>query len=188
MSTQNPATPGQPAAPASPYDIECQYVATGPTTLRCSKCNRPLMTKDARHTPTGYVCPYYVKARIATFYNAKPEHYALVAVVAVVLGAIAGFVLRLAGGIGFFSIIITLFAGPAIGGLVAEAIRRVLGKVRGQYFWLAAAIAFVIGGAYFTVLPVLVLFLAVSPNALFALIPVVGLGLAVSTMIARMRI
>ena len=188
MSTQIPATTDQPATPASQYDIECQYVATGPTMLRCSKCNRPLMTKDARRTPTGYVCPYYVKARVATFYNAKPEHYSLVGFVAVLLGAAAGFVLRLAGGIGFFAIIITLFAGPAIGGLVAEAIRRVMGKTRGQYFWLAAAIAFVVGAIPFTVLPVLAAFLVFSPNALFALIPVVGVGLAVSTMIARMRI
>ncbi len=197
MSTQNSTPPAQsgatgiPAATGaaqSPYDIECQYVATAPTTLRCSKCNRPLMTKDARRTPTGYVCPYYVKARVATFYTAKPEQYVIVALVALVLGAVGGFVLRLIGNIGLFAIIITLFAGPAMGGLVAEAIRRVLGKVRGQYFWLTAAIAFVVGAAYFTVLPVLVLFLVVSPSALFALIPVVGVGLAVSTMIARMRI
>jgi len=171
-----------------PYDLECQYVATGPTTLRCSKCNRPLMTKDARHTPTGYVCPYYVKSRVATFYNAKPEHYSLVGFMAVLMGAVGGFVLQLAGSIGFFAIIIILFAGPAIGGLVAEAIRRIMGKTRGQYFWLTAAIAFVVGAVPFTLLPVLAQFLRFSPNALFALIPVVGVGLAVSTLVARMRI
>jgi hypothetical protein len=190
MSTQpqtNP--PAVPAsAPAQPFELSCPYVASGETLLRCSKCNRPLMAKDAVRTPTGYVCPYYVKARVATFYNASIEHYMMVAVVAVILGGIAGFALRLLGSIGFFAIILILFAGPAIGGLIAEAIRRVMGRTRGQYFWLTAAIAVVVGAAYFTVLPVLVGFLVLSPNALFALIPVVGLVLAVSTLVARMRI
>ena len=183
MSIPPPAVP----PPPSPYDIDCRYVASGPTLLRCSKCNRPLMAKDARRTPTGYVCPYYVKARVATFYSAKPEHYAIVVIIAGLMGAAGGFVLRLAAGVGLFAIIITMFAGPAIGGLVAEAVRRVLGKTRGQYYWLAAAIAFCIGAVPFTILPVLILFLSFSPNALYALIPVVGVGLAVSTMIARMR-
>lgn len=188
MSTQNPVPEGQVLTPAPTYELECPYVATAPTTLRCARCNRPLMTKDARHTPTGYVCPYYVKARVATFYNAKPEHYSLVGFITVLMGAVGGFVLQLAGSIGFFAIIIVLFAGPAIGGLVAEAIRRIMGKTRGQYFWLVAAISFVIGAVPFTLLPVFALLARFSPSALFALIPVVGVGLAVSTMVARMRI
>ena len=177
-----------PATPTAPFELNCPYVAGGETTLRCSKCNRPLMPKDAVRTPTGYVCRYYVKARVATFYNASIEHYVIVAVVAAVLGAIAGFALRLIGSIGFFAIILTIFAGPAIGGLIAEAIRRVLGRRRGQYFWLTAAIAVVVGAAYFTVLPVLFVLIAPSLNALFGLIPVLGLVLAVSTLVARMRI
>jgi hypothetical protein len=195
MSTQTqPAPNSKPTSnvnaqvPSSQFEFDCPYQATGPTTLRCSKCNRPLMPKDARRTPTGYVCPYYVKARVATFYNASPVHYVIVAGVALVLGVVAGLALRLVGGIGFFSIILTLFAGPLIGGIIAEGIRRVLGKTRGQYFWLAAAIGTVVGAAWFVVLPVLAQFLAGSPGALFALIPVVGLGLAVSTLVARMRI
>src|SRR6266542_2828821 len=128
------------SVPSDSFEFNCPYVASGPTTLRCSKCNRPLMAKDAVRTPTGYVCPFYVKARVATFYNARVEHYVIVAVVALVLGAVAGFVLSFLGRIGFFAIIITLFAGPIIGGVAAEVIRRALPRVRGQYFWLTAAI------------------------------------------------
>ena len=184
MTTQDSST-GE-VAPAAPphYDYECQYVASGPTTLRCSKCNRPLMPKDAKRTPTGYVCPYYVKARVATFYNAGIEHYVLVAIVALVLGAISGFVLNFVGNIGFFALILVIFAGPAIGALVAEAIRRVLGHVRGMYFWLTAAIALVIG-AVFLLLPSI---FQVLRGNIFSLIPFLGLGLAVSALVARMRI
>ncbi len=165
----------------------CTYVADGPTTLRCSKCNRPLMPKDAKRTPTGYVCPNYVKARVATFYNAQPVHYAIVAVVALVSGIAAGFVLRLVGTIGFFAIILTLFVAPAIGGIVAEAIRRLLKGIRGQYFWAVAGAALAVGAAYFTVLPLIALLLAGSPSFIWALIPLGGLALAVSTLAARMR-
>ncbi len=176
------------SVPSDHFEFDCPYVAGGPTTLRCSKCNRPLMARDAVRTPTGYVCPFYVKARVATFYNARVEHYVIVAVVAFVLGVVSGFALNILGNIGFFAIILILFGGPIIGGVVAEVIRRVLGRTRGQYFWLTAAIAMVVG-ALFTILPALLRFLFVpSIGSLFALIPVVGLGLAVSTLIARMRV
>src|SRR5512140_2821638 len=92
--TENPPATKHVAVPSDHFEFDCPYVASGPTTLRCSKCNRPLMAKDAVRTPTGYVCPYYVKARVATFYNARPEHYVIVAIVALVLGGIAGFILN----------------------------------------------------------------------------------------------
>ena len=166
----------------------CPYVADGPTTLRCSKCNKPLMPKDAKRTPTGYVCPYYIKARVATFYSAQPIHYVVAGAIAFGLGIAGGLALRLVGTIGFFSIILTLFVAPLIGGAVAEVIRRVLRKNRGQYFWLTAAVAFSIGAAYFVLLPPIALLLAGSPNFIWSLIPAGGLVLAVSTMVARMRV
>ena len=146
------------------------------------------MPKDAKRTPTGYVCPYYVKARVATFYNAQPIHYVIAGAIAFGLGIAGGFVLRLVGTIGFFSIILTLFVAPIIGGVVAEAIRRALRRTRGQHMWLVAAVAFVIGAAYFVILPPILLALSGSPNFIWALIPAGGLVLAVSTMIARMRV
>jgi hypothetical protein len=145
------------------------------------------MPKDAKRTPTGYVCPYYVKARVATFYNAQPIHYAIGGAVALVLGVVAGFVLRLVGNIGFFAIILSLFIGPIVGGVVAEAIRRVLGRTRGLYMWLVAAIGLGVGAAYFVILPPIVLLLGGSPSFLFALIPLLGLALAIGTLVARMR-
>jgi hypothetical protein len=149
-----------------------------------------LAVKDAVRTPTGHVCPYYVKSRVATFYNAKPEHYIVAALIAFVLGIGIGFALQFVGRIGFFAIILTIFIAPAAGGLVAEAIRRVLksmGNARGQYIWLTAAIAMVVGAAFFTIVPALFLLLAGTPNFIFALIPVAGLVMAVATLVARMR-
>jgi hypothetical protein len=183
-----PTTTSTPAE--VPFDCPGNYVAAVPSALRCSKCNRVLAVKDAVRTPTGHVCPYYVKSRVATFYNAKPEHYIVAALIAFVLGIGVGIALQLVGRIGFFAIILTIFIGPAAGGLVAEAIRRALkamGNARGQYIWLTAAIAMVVGAAFFTVLPPLFALLAGSPGFLFALIPLAGLVMAVGTLVARMR-
>jgi len=63
-----------------------------------------------------------------------------------------------------------------------------LGKNRGQYFWLTAAIAVVVGAAYFIILPPLLGLLGGRVNLIAALIPGIGLALLVSAMIARMRI
>jgi hypothetical protein len=191
MTTTATATPTAPAATEAAFDCPGNYVAAVPSTLRCSKCNRVLAVKDAKRTPTGYVCPYYVKARVATFYNAGPQHYVVAGLIALMLGVVLGFVLQLVGRIGFFAIILTIFIGPAAGGLIAEAVRRALkgmGNARGQYTWLVAAIATAVGAAVFTILPPLVLLLAGSPNFLFALIPTAGLVLAIGTLVARLRI
>ncbi|MCS7056717.1 MAG: hypothetical protein NZM18_11165 [Thermoflexales bacterium] len=170
------------------FDCPGNYRAATPSTLRCAKCDRPLAVKDAQRTPTGYVCPYYVKARVATFYTAGPRHYLLAALIAFGLGVGIGLVLQLVGRIGFFALLLTIFVGPAAGSLIAEAIRRANGKERGQYIWLVAAIATVIGAAYFTVLPALVALLVGSPGFIFALIPIVGLVLTVGTLIARLKL
>ncbi len=174
-------------APA--FDPEtCPYVAGAETTLRCAKCSRPLLVKDANRTPVGYVCPNFVRGRVATFYNANTVDYVIVAVVAGLGGVAAGLALRLISGIGFFGIYLTLIAGPALGGAIAEVIRRALNKRRGQHSWIVASIATVIGAAPFAVLPGLAGLLSGSLNGLFALIPAVGLGVLVSTLIARLRI
>lgn len=189
MSIQPNAVPNTlPLASDARPEESCPYVASGPTTLRCSKCNRPLMPKDARRTPTGYVCPFYIKARVATFYNAQPIHYVIGGAIALGLGVVGGFVLQLVGSIGFFAIILSAFVGPIVGGVVAEAIRRALGKTRGQYMWLVAAISMGVGAAYFTILPPIVFLLAGSPRFIFALIPVLGLALAIGALVARMRV
>lgn len=180
-----------PPTPAGAFDCPGNYVAAGETSLRCAKCNRPLLVKDARRTPTGYVCPYFVKARVATFYNANVGHYAVAGALSVLAGAVLGLALNLAASVPFFGIIITLAVAPAGGAAVAEVVRRVLkamNNARGQYMWLVMAVGMVLGAAYFTVLPALALFLRFSPGAIFALIPLVGLVLATGTLIARSRI
>ena len=83
------------------------------------------------------------------------------------------------------------FYAMALDTLVAMVTRPLAWREFLLQTWFVARVAIVptlLLAIPFTVLPVLAAFLVFSPNALFALIPVVGVGLAVSTMIARMRI
>ena len=170
---------------------EYGYRASGPTTLKCAKCVRPLMVKDAKQTPVGYVCPNYVKGRIAASYNAGPQHYVVAGVIALVLGIVAGFALSFVSQVGFFGFILMTFVGPAAGGIIAEAIRvplKNMGKARGQYIWLVAAICVGVGAAPFLLLPALLSLLAGSLGIIGSLIGLYGLGVTIATLIARLRI
>jgi hypothetical protein len=193
MSTEphnaNASMPASAPAPGTDgYDCPGNYIASAPTTLKCAKCQRPLMVKDARSTPTGYVCPYFVKSRVATFYNAGVPAHVGVGAIALVAGIVCGWLLSLVAGIGFFALILITLVGPALGGGVAEIVRRAFKKTRGQYFWLVAAICVVIGALPFVGLPVVFGLLAGSLGSIWGLIPVLGLVMLVGAMIARMRI
>jgi hypothetical protein len=171
------------------FDVAtCPYVASGETSLRCAKCARPLMVKDAKRTPTGYVCPNFVRGRVATFYNAGPLHYVVTGVVGLLAGLGIGIALQLVSSVPFIGLWIMLIAGPAMGGVVADLIRRAVRKSRGQYTWLVAAITIAIGAAVFVLPPVLLGLTSGSIGALFALVPLIGLGLTISAVVARLRI
>ncbi len=170
---------------------EYGYRASAPTTLKCAKCTRPLMVKDARQTPVGYVCPNYVKGRIASAYNAGPQHYVVAGVIALVMGVIAGFALSLVSNVGFFGFILMTFVGPAAGGIIAEAIRiplKKMGKARGQYIWLVAAICVGIAASPFLLLPALLALLSGSLSFIGSAIGLYGLAVTIATLIARLRI
>ena len=169
------------------FDCPGNYISPTPSTLRCAKCERPLAVKDAVRTPTGYVCPYYVKARVATFYNATPLQHALVFGLTLLLGVAVGIGLRLISGISFFSIIILMTAAPAAGAGIAEIVRRAFKGVRGQYFWAAATAGIIVGAGALVVLPLVFIMLMGGFPGLSALIQLLGLGLVVSTLIARLR-
>ncbi len=182
----------QTSVPDVPFEQVCPYVASGETTLRCAKCSRPLMLKDATRTPVGYVCPNYVRGRRARFFNAKPADYVVTGVVAFFGGMIGGFILSLVGGsiIGFLA---AFFGGPILGGGVAEVLRRALNKRRGEYTWLIAAVALIVGGLLLPLMPILLSLLAGSPrfglgNLIGLAVPGIGLALGAGTLVARLRI
>ncbi|MBX7214143.1 MAG: hypothetical protein K1X39_09050 [Thermoflexales bacterium] len=177
----------QSQAPASEW--QCPYQPSGETTLRCAKCARPLMVKDARRTPIGYVCPEYVKGRRATFFNAKGYDYPLTAILALLGGVISTVIFSLIGDLGIFAIYLLIPAGPVAGGIVAEVLRRLLKKRRGQWSWLVAVVAFGLGALIVLGAPTLYI-LARTGMLVFAgsLVALIGVGTAIATLVARLRL
>jgi hypothetical protein len=120
------------------------------TSLRCNRCGKPICTKCAELTDVGYRCPDCVREQQDKFYTGGSLDYVIAVVVALPMSLIAGGVFTLIiGGIGFFSWIISFFAGPATGGLIAEAVRRAVGRRRSRHLSTVVAACLIIGVAPF---------------------------------------
>ncbi len=126
--------------------LHCANHPTRETMLRCNRCEKPICVQCAVLTEVGYRCKECVRGQQKVFYNGGQGDLLIGGAVALVLGGIIGAAAYvLLGFFGFFSLIIAFLAGPAAGGLVAEAIRRAVRKRRTRGMkWLAAAL-FILG-------------------------------------------
>jgi hypothetical protein len=152
------------------------------TSLRCNRCGKPICTKCAELTPVGYRCPDCVREQQDKFYTGGNFDYVIAVVVALPLSFIAGAVFTLLiGGIGFFSWIISFIAAPATGGLIAEAIRRAVGRRRSRYLSTVVAACLVMGVAPF------ILLMLINGNFYRLIPPAILLFFGVGTIVARLR-
>ena len=175
----------QPVTQTGELETFCVNHPSVATSLRCNRCGNPICAKCAVRTPVGYRCKSCVKSQQAVFYTATSADYIVAAMITLPLAAIGQFIGPL---LGFFA----LFAGPIVGGLVAELVYRAKGKRRGQYTWLVVGACMVIGALpalLFSALPMLGG--AFGRYNLFALTnllwPLIYLALAVGSAIARLR-
>ena len=116
------------------------YCANHPkteTTLRCSRCNKPICAKCAVLTPTGYKCKECVRGQQKVFETAEWFDYPIAFITAGVLSYIGS----LSGSLGFF----TIFIAPIAGGLIAEAVRLLTRKHRSKNLFLLTAAGVAIG-------------------------------------------
>jgi MFS family permease len=133
---------------------ETLYCANHPdreTMLRCNRCNKPICYQCAVLTPVGYRCKECVREQQNVYYNAGRFDLLIAAIIGFALGAAVGAVAyAFLGLFGLFGFLIAFFAGPAAGGLMAEAIRRSVGKRRARGMkWVAAGatlVGIVLGG------------------------------------------
>ena len=129
-------------------DIEyCPKHPRSEANLRCNRCGRPMCTKCAVHTPTGYRCDDCVRGQQKVFITAKPQDYVFGPLVAGVLGLIGGIILS---GFGFFM----LFLAPVAGGIIAEAVRWVIGRRRAKSLFQVVAGSIVAGALLPALLPI----------------------------------
>ena len=127
-----------------PATLYCENHPHVETSLRCNRCEKPICTKCAVLTPTGYRCKECVKSQQKNFDTAIWIDYILAIGIAVILTYIGS---RLTSRIGFF----TIFLAPIAGVVIAEAIRFVVRRRRSKRLFQATAAATAFGG----LLPVL---------------------------------
>jgi hypothetical protein len=180
--------------------ITTLHCATHPdreTMLRCNKCAKPICYQCAVRTPVGYRCKECVRGQQAVYYNGGSSDLVIAAVVAVSLGGVLGaLAYAFLGVLGWFSFIGAIFAGPFAGGVIAEAVRRMVRKRRARNMkWVAAtacAVGVLLGGALLYLVPALLVGIPLGSvgqllATVFLRLDVLLLaGLAASTLYARL--
>ena len=127
--------------------LVCYRHPTTETTLRCSRCEKPICPKCARRTPTGYRCPDCIKQQQRVFVTAEWYDYLTGFAVAAILSGIGmGLLNLIAGGFGIFFFFIIFIVATGLGALIAEAVRRVTGKRRARSLFITATAGVVVGG------------------------------------------
>jgi len=98
-----------------------------------------MCTDCAVKTPTGYRCKECIRGQQKIFETAISQDYIFGILIALALGYIGGLITTR---ISFF----VIFLAPFAGGLIAEAVRKVLHKRRSKRLFQAITVAAVIGG------------------------------------------
>lgn len=129
--------------------LYCTNHPTRETYLRCNRCEKPICTSCAVHTPTGYRCKDCVRTQQKTFETARPLDYAAAFFIAGILAFLGSLLIGLAG-------FLTLFLAPAVGWVIAEAVRKATGKRRSKPLFRVATGAAALGGLV-SVLPTLII-------------------------------
>lgn len=112
------------------------------TLLRCNKCDKPVCIKCVERTPVGYRCKECLNIQQAGYYTATSADYTMAAMVGIVVSIVGGAIAAAISGLWLFEI----FYAPFAGGIIAEVIRRAIGKRRGRYVWLVVCGAVIVGG------------------------------------------
>ncbi len=170
------------------------YCANHPqreTTLRCSKCGKPICAQCAVRTPVGYRCRECVRNQQRIFNTSRPYDFPLAGLLALVGVGLAIIFLNF---LGFWG----LFLAPVVGGGIAEVIRWAVRRRRHRWLPAAAAGGGALGALVYLLnqgLPLLLLGLyggGLPPGYLVSALigiawPLAYAGLIITTMFYRLR-
>lgn len=132
----------------APTVLYCANHPETETTLRCSRCEKPICPKCAVLTPTGYKCKECVRGQQKVFNTTQWFDYPLAFSITSILSFLGSLIAtRL--------FILTIFVAPIAGTLIAEAVRAALQHRRSPQLYLVTAVATAVGS-----LPLLLIALA----------------------------
>jgi len=133
--------------------IAVTYCANHPrieTSLRCNRCDKPICSKCAIKTPTGYRCGECVRGQQKVFETAQWYDYVLGTGIAGFLSLIvSGLIYFVSGFLGFFSFLVIFAAAPTAGVIISEAVRFATRRHRSRHLFLIIAIAVGLGALPF---------------------------------------
>ena len=143
------------------HDIEyCPRHPAKEARLHCNRCGRLMCTQCAVQTPTGYRCVDCVKEQQKVFITALPQDYIIGPLVAAILSLIGGLI------ISRLWIYFILFGAPFLGGVIAEAARRVIGRRRGKSLFQAITAGIFVGGIAPALIPLAAALFLAGPSGL----------------------
>jgi len=121
--------------------LYCYVHPNRETSLRCNRCERPICTQCAVHTPTGYRCKECVREQQQIFNTAEWYDYLVGFGTAAALSLVASIILVVISGfIGFFMWFVSFAIAGAAGAIIANITQSALRKRRSRrLFWLVAA-------------------------------------------------
>jgi hypothetical protein len=130
--------------PAAQTDVEeivlyCANHPTVETSLRCSRCEKPICVKCAVSTPTGYKCKECISGQQKVFSTTRWYDYPLAFVIGAVLAAFGAFLVNL------IWLILVLLIAPAAGMIIAEAVRAAVRRRRSLRLWQMMAAGIIVG-------------------------------------------
>jgi hypothetical protein len=143
------------------------------TSLRCSRCNRPVCPKCVVATPTGYKCKDCIRGQQKIFETAQWSDYPIAFITAGLLSFLGSL---LASYLGFFVILIA----PLAGGIIAEIIRFISKHRRSRLLFQVIALATALGSVPLLgvlVIRVLAPYLLGGGANLFSFLPLVWQGI-----------
>jgi hypothetical protein len=133
------------------------YCANHPgveTSLRCNKCGKPICSKCAIRTPTGYRCKECVRGQQKTFETAEWYDYVLGFGTAGILGFLASILASLISRLSFIGWILIVIGAPTAGMVIAEGVRLATRKHRSRALFVTVAAAVVLSA-----LPIIIIHL-----------------------------
>lgn len=126
--------------------MKCALHPNVETALTCGKCGRPICPRCLVHTPVGARCPQCAEVKRLPVFEVRDRHYLVAS--AVGLGVAVAFsflwfaLWRVIGGaFGFYSLLLFVLMGYAIGELISLSVNR----KRGPWLQAIAAVSALVG-------------------------------------------
>jgi hypothetical protein len=121
------------------HPLVCANHPNRETSLRCNRCDKPICTSCAVHTPVGYRCKECVRGQQAGFDTAQWWDYIIAFVIT---GIGVGFGISILRGLFFW---LGFIFAPILGGGLAELIRVAVRRRRSRYLPMATILGGTVG-------------------------------------------